>query len=134
MCVEYLNSYAAVFVDGKPAGEIRFPGGELDLTPLCRPGGKHRLSMLVVALPLKAVMLSYNDTASARQVKGTVPRRGLCGDVYLVGTPAGARITDVRVDTSVRKGQISFDAALQDLDAGRRVFRSAPGSPRTAAT
>ena len=40
--VEYLNSYAAVFVDGKPAGEIRFPGGELDLTPACRPGGKHR--------------------------------------------------------------------------------------------
>ena len=29
---EYLNSYAAVFVDGKKAGEVRFPGGELDLT------------------------------------------------------------------------------------------------------
>ena len=65
-------------------------------------------------------MLSYNDTASAREVKGTVHRRGLCGDVYLVGTPAGARIADVRVDTSVRKGQISFDAALQRLDAGGR--------------
>ena len=36
--VEYLNSLAVVFVDGKRAGELRFPGGELDLTSLCRPG------------------------------------------------------------------------------------------------
>ena len=31
LSVEYLNSYAAVFVDGKQAGEIMFPGGEVDL-------------------------------------------------------------------------------------------------------
>jgi hypothetical protein len=115
--VEYLNSYAAVFVDGKPAGEIRFPGGELDLTPFCRPGSTHRLSMRVDALPLKAVMLSYTDTATAREVKGTVQRRGLCGDVTLVGTPSGARITSVKVETSVRQKRISFTAHLQDLGA-----------------
>jgi len=125
LSAEYLNSYAAVYVDGKPAGELRFPGGELDLTPLCRPGGKHMLSMHVMAMPLKGVMLSYTDTASARQVRGTVPRRGLCGDVYLVGTPRGARIADVKVDTSVRKGQISFDAALQGLaDIGKYSLRA----------
>ncbi len=118
MYVEYLNSYAVVYVDGKKAGEIRFPGGEVDITSLCRPGSKHLLSMLVVAMPLKGVMLSYNDTASAREVKGSVARRGLCGDVYLVGVPSGARIADVKVDTSVRKGEITFDAALQGLDAG----------------
>ena len=70
LAVEYLNSYAAVFVDGKQAGEIRFPGGEVDLTAACRPGGKHVLSLLVVAMPLKGVMLSYTDTASAREVQG----------------------------------------------------------------
>ena len=114
---EYLNSYAAVYVDGKKAGEMRFPGGEVDLTSACRPGGKHVLSLLAVALPLKGVMLSYTDTASAREVKGSVARRGLCGDVYLVGTPPGARIADVRVETSVRRGEITLDAALQGLAA-----------------
>ncbi len=118
--IEYLNSYAAVFVDGKRVGEIRFPGGELDLAGACRPGRKHVLSVLVMALPLKGVMLSYSDTASARLVKGTVPRRGLCGDLYLVGTPPAARIADVRVDTSVRRGQISFDSALDGLAVGGR--------------
>src|SRR4051794_12778918 len=82
--MEYLNSYAVLFVDGKKAGEIRFPAGELDITPLCKPGATHRLAVHVIALPLKGIMLSYTDSASAREVKGSVPRRALCGDVYLV--------------------------------------------------
>src|SRR5262249_44223717 len=74
---EYLNSLAAVYVDGRKAGEIRFPGGEADLTAALRPGATHLLSLRVAALPLQAVMLSYTDTSSARQVKGAVARRGL---------------------------------------------------------
>jgi beta-galactosidase len=115
LSIEYLNSYAAVFVDGTKCGEIRFPGGELDLTPHLRPGTTQLLSMLVVAMPLKGVLLSYTDSNSAREVKGKVERRGLCGDVFLVATPAGPRISDVKVDTSIRKSQITFDAALQDV-------------------
>jgi hypothetical protein len=118
--VEYLNSYAAVHVDGKKTGELRFPWGELDLTSVCHAGRKHVLSMLVVALPLKGVMLSFSDTNAAREAEGTVTRRGLCGDVYLVATPADARITDVKVDTSVRRGEITFRAALQGLAADDR--------------
>jgi len=113
-----LNSYAAVYVDGAKAGELRFPGGEVDLTAACRPGQTHVLSVLVVALPLEGVMMSYNDTFGAKQVAGSVARRGLCGDVYLESTPAGARVTDLRVATSVRQWEITFDAALADLNAG----------------
>jgi beta-galactosidase len=116
-CVEYLNSYAAVYVDGKKAGEIRFPAGEADLTAVCRPGGRYVLSLLVVAMPLKGVMLSHSDSNAAKEVKGTVARRGLCGDVYLVGAPGGARIADVKVDTSVRKGEVAVEAALDGLAA-----------------
>ena len=32
VCAEYLNSYAAVYVDGKKAGEMRFPAGEVAVT------------------------------------------------------------------------------------------------------
>jgi hypothetical protein len=122
---EYLNSYAAVYVDDRMAGETRFPGGEVDLTSLCQPGGTYRLSLLVVAMPLKGVMLSYTDTASARQVKGSVARRGLCGDVYLVSTPPGPRITDLKVDTSVRNKQLTLDVALDGLVPNAQyVFRA----------
>jgi hypothetical protein len=115
--IDYLNSYAVAYVDGKNAGEVRFPGGEVDLTKALgpRPQGKHLLSLLVVPLPLKGVLVSYSDSATARTVKGTVPRRGLCGDVFLASEPAAERIGDVRIETSVRDWQIRLDAALDGL-------------------
>jgi len=125
ICAEYLNSFATVYLDGRKAGEMRFPAGEVDVTALCRPGAAHVLSMHVRALPLRAVMLSFNDTDAARQVRGTVERRGLCGDVYLVGTPQGARIGNVKVETSVRNWQITFRTALDGLAAdGRYVLQA----------
>jgi beta-galactosidase/beta-glucuronidase len=117
LAAEYVNSLAIVFVDGKKVGEVRFPAGEVDLTAACRPGSKHALSLLVVALPLKGVLLSYTDTNSAREMKGLVERRGLCGDIYLAATPSGARVEDVKIDTSVHKGEVTVHAALQGLAA-----------------
>jgi len=115
LSLDYLNSYAAVFIDGTKRGEIRFPGGELDITAHVRPGNTHILSILVVAMPLKGVLLSYTDSNSAREIKGKVERRGLCGDVFLVSTPSGPRIGNVKVDTSVRKSEIALEAELQEL-------------------
>jgi hypothetical protein len=116
---EYVNSFVVVYVDGKKAGQLRYPAGKVDLGAACRPGGKHTLSLLVMAMPLKAVMLSYSDTNAARTLKGVVARRGLCGDVYLSGTPAGARISDVQVTPSVRKRAITFSVAVEGLEANR---------------
>ena len=118
-CASYLNSYAVVYLDRAKVGEMRFPGGEVDLAGLCRPGQKQILSMFVAALPLKAVMMSFSDSAAARQVAGSVERRGLCGDVYLASTPAGARIANVKVETSVRRWEITLDVALTGLDSVR---------------
>jgi beta-galactosidase len=121
----YLNSYAAVYLDGRKAGEMRYPGGEIDLTEWCRPGHPQTMSMLVMALPLKGVMLSYANTATARQVEGRVARRGLCGDVYLESTPSGPRIAGVKVETSVARWQITIEAALEALQSrGRYELRA----------
>jgi hypothetical protein len=113
---EYVNSLVSVFVDGKRVGVIRYPAGEADLSEVCRPGGKHLLSFLVEAVPLKGVLLSYNDTNSAREVAGTVERRGLCGDVFLTST-APAHVADIKIDTSVRKGELTVEAVPHGLAA-----------------
>jgi hypothetical protein len=115
LTTDTLNSFATVYLDGHKAGELRFPGGELDLTDACRPGARHKLSLLVVAMPLQGVLRSYTDSASARDVKGEVRRRGLCGDVFLVGSPPGARVEDVSIETSVRAGEITASAAIPAL-------------------
>src|SRR5213078_2187120 len=93
----------------------RFPAGRVDVTNVCRPGQTHTLSLHVVAMPLKAVMLSYTDTANARQVKGAVARRGLCGDVFLESTPATA-IAATRAETSFRRGEIALTTTFRDLN------------------
>ena len=115
LSLSYLNSFAVVWVDEQKAGEIRFPAGEVDLTALCRPGQKQVLSVMVVAMPLKGVMLSYSDTFGAKQTQGRVERRGLCGDVFLTAIPTRAKITDVKVTTSTRKWEIGVDAGLTFL-------------------
>jgi hypothetical protein len=120
--LENVNSYAIVYVDGKRAGEIRFPSGEADLTAVCRPGAKHVLSLFVVALPLKGVMLSYSDTNAAREVKGTVERRGICGDVYLTSRPSGAHVSEVHVRTSVRKREITIDVGVEQIADNDRLW------------
>ena len=117
LTVEYLNSWAAVFIDGRKAGELRYPGGSLDLSAAVSPGGHHILSVFVVALPLQGVMLSYSDSARAKEVKGEVNRRGLCGDVWLEGVPAGPRITEVTVATHVEKGELAVGAEVAGLTA-----------------
>lgn len=126
LSVDYLNLLATVFVDGRPAGELRFLGGELDFASLGLAPGTHELSPLVDALPLRGVMLSYTDSASARQVKGSVTRRGLCGDAFRVSTPATARIDDVRVETPFQHSLIAFDTALLDLDPTASYEYGAP--------
>jgi hypothetical protein len=113
--VEYLNSFAAVYIDGAKAGEIRFPDGEIDLSAIVRPGATHMLTLMVAALPLKAVMESYTDTDTAHLTKGKVERRGLCGDIWLVCEPSGPRLGEIKIDTSYRNKQITFGADLRGL-------------------
>jgi beta-galactosidase len=128
--LEYLNSFAAVYMDGRQVGEVRFPGGEVEIPPACQQPGLHVLSLLVVAMPLKGVMLSYTDSASAREQTGAVARRGLCGDVYLVSEPFGPRLNDIRVETSVRKKELTLNTGLEGLNPatdyrlGVRVFEA----------
>ena len=52
----------------------------------------------VVAKPMREVMLMFSDTNASRSTQARVMRRGLCGDVYLVATPAGPRITGSKID------------------------------------
>ena len=130
---EYVNSYAAVYLDGKLAGELNHPGGAVEITPLCRPGKSQVLTMLVAAKPKNIEIKAYeNEPANApkgdaaKKKQGPQGRktilsyRGLCGNVFLVSTPAAARLGDVKVNTSVRKWELEVDAAVAGLAAGQQ--------------
>ena len=110
------------------AGEIHFPGGgawrSLPGADRARPS---RSACMVDRMPLKGVMLSYTDSASAREVKGAVPRRGLCGDVYPGQQPPGPRITRVGPHFGARSGKY-LRGGLGGLCAERDVTLCGRGS------
>lgn len=119
--LEYLYTVAAVYVDGTKMGEAIFPGGEVDITTGCKTPGKHVLSILAAAPPMgeEKNYFTAGDTGGGAGGGGKKSRsaehvelRALCGDVYLLATPAQTRLTDVKIDPSVRKGEITFDVGI----------------------
>lgn len=109
VAAETVNSYAAVYVDARRVGEIHFPGGEADITASVSPGATHTLSLFVAAMPLHTEIAAYSNSSEERRIRGTVALRGLCGDVWLVSSPASTRISGVAVTTSVARGEITLD-------------------------
>ncbi|MCC7493159.1 MAG: hypothetical protein IT204_12455 [Fimbriimonadaceae bacterium] len=120
LAAEYVNSLASVYLDGREVGLIRFPAGRLELGAAARPGQRQVLTLRVEALPLRGVLASYNNTNEARQVRGSVARRGLCGDLWLCSEPTGPRLEAVRLTSSVRQGTLTASAVVAGLPDGWR--------------
>ncbi|MDB5331040.1 MAG: Beta-galactosidase [Phycisphaerales bacterium] len=114
--MEYLYSAAAVYVDGAKVGEAYFPGGEVDISAACHAGGKHVLSVRTAAVPLGEETTYFAENGVGTHFKASVQLRGLCGDVWLTGSPAGARLTDAKIETSVQKWEIAVSAAMAKLN------------------
>ena len=108
---------------GWPQGRPNpLPGGRSGPV-LSRPSGRHpRFNLHVVAMPLKAVTESNNDTNTARKSEGTVERRGLCGDIWLIGEPVGARLADVE-DRNVRPPGPDYVRGRAAWAGGRRALQ-----------
>jgi beta-galactosidase len=125
----YVDSYARVFLDNKPVGEIQWPGGELDLTAAVKPGQRQTLSVLVAAKPRDTDIKTFlakepaGAEPTARQARQAHKStyRGLVGDVYLASRPAGAHIEKVKANTSVRKSEIELDVAVKGLRPSQTV-------------
>lgn len=117
-----LQTHARVFLDGRDLGELYYPGGDFDVTGAIVPGRKQRLSLLVTARPLATESTVFMAPDRVLKSKAEVKLRGLTGDVYIEAAPAGVRISDVRVGTSVRQRKIEFDLGVEgDCPASVRV-------------
>ena len=127
-----LNTRAVVYVDGRRAAEVVFPGGEADITSFVKPGEKQSLALDVTAYPLDPETLNFNAPDRADRVVNTVKFRGVTGDVYLDAAPRGARVVDGTVECDVARGRATFVAECEGMAtnaaytlvarAGGRVF------------
>lgn len=116
--LEWIQSYAKVFLDGKPVGEIFYPGGKLKITDKILPGGKQELALLVIARPEESAKTVYMAPGRVMKVSGKMANRGITGDVFLCSYPSAGHLTDVHLISSVQKKTLTCDVGISGLRKG----------------
>ncbi len=117
--ITMLQTGAQIFIDGKPAGELFYPGGRFDLTGKVTPGKNHELALLVSAKKDGLADSAFMAPGRLVSVDAEVNNRGITGDVFLTAEPKQAAITDTHILTSVRKKRITFDTGITRAAPGR---------------
>ena len=115
---------AKIHVDGKYAGDVVYPGGEVDLTHILSPG-THEIEIRCIARVSSGNDVHYMDFDRKITTPSVIAFRWITGDVILRAMPKGARIEDVQVVTSVRDRTITFDCETANLDPNRSYRLSA---------
>ena len=110
-----LQTHARVFLDGKPAGQVQFPGGRLEITEHAKPGEQQTLTILATARPLEELATSYSAPERVERTRARIALRGITGDVYSSSEPKQDALGDIHVITSTRAGTITLDSQLVDL-------------------
>ena len=109
-----VNTHVQVFIDNAKAGELWFPGGEVDLTGKLLPGKRQSVALLVEAIPLADSLDAFMAPDRIIKEKAVVKNKGINGDVYLTSRPKGQRIVFVQTIPSVRDDTITFRTELED--------------------
>ncbi|MDX9980218.1 MAG: glycoside hydrolase family 2 TIM barrel-domain containing protein, partial [Lentisphaeria bacterium] len=115
-----VQTHAAVFVDGKPAGEIWFPGGRLELTDHLRPGREQTLAILATARPIEKESQVFMAPDRIVTSKASIKLKGLTGDVYLISEPAAEAVDGVQAMPSCRQSRLDFAVELRQPGNGPR--------------
>jgi beta-galactosidase len=108
--LDRVSTDAVIFVDGQKAGSIAWPSGEVDLTPLVKPGQQQALRIEVFATAFDEEVLEFMETMDLQvsKKKSSLEARGLIGDVVLASRPREAHLGDVAVRTSVRDKRLTL--------------------------
>jgi hypothetical protein len=114
------QTQVSVLVDRAPAGTVRWPSGQVDLTSLVKPGHSATLTLFVTAEPFDAEQLSAAREDLITKSKADVRFRGLCGDILLTAEPLGPRLARAEFQPSVRRQRLGLRLKLADA-ARRRV-------------
>ncbi|HEX8550703.1 MAG TPA: hypothetical protein VF681_04020 [Abditibacteriaceae bacterium] len=112
-----VSTDATFWVNGKPAGKINWPEGELDITNMVRPGEEVTLRAFVVATLDKAEALVLMGEAPGQNwtAKAELQSGGIVGHVTLQSRPRVAFVSDVFVQPSTRKKQLGVDVELSGI-------------------
>ena len=133
--IEAPETIATVFANGKRAGSVEWPGGELDLTAFATPGKSLDLAIHVQAEPVSGYFRLCRESIGD---KFQIPRychvRGLTGDVRLIPVVKGPHLDGAAVRTFASSKRISVLFELSNLSPGKsyRIQGAASAAGRIA--
>ncbi len=114
--LQRVGTDALVFVNGKRCGEVRWTGGEVDITEFVQPGQTALLRLLIVATPdERQVPELFAGRLTTHNFQGWHWACGITGEVFLHSRPKGACIADVFVQPSVRRKELVVTVDLADV-------------------
>jgi len=116
--IDRVSTDAVVYVDGKPAGDVRWPAGRVDLTGLVTPGTEATLRLRVLAVDDRTEVTHFMGYVDEPKSKANLDHRGIIGDgLKLLTQPRGARIDGVFVRPSTRQQKVDLDIELTGVAA-----------------
>jgi beta-galactosidase len=104
--LDRVSTDAEVWLDEQRCGRVAWPAGSVELAG-ARPGATQRLRVLVAASRSAAGAARILENGRSPIPAENLDARGLIGDTWLRSAPAGGRIDDLVVATSVRRGEIT---------------------------
>lgn len=113
LAFDLVATKAVVEIDGKDVGTVVFPGGELDVTDVLRPG-THEMTLDVSAYPFRNDTLDYNAPDRLEKTQSSVRWRGVTGNVWLETMPSGVRLSNGRTVADVKRRTITFATDVVD--------------------
>ena len=122
-----VSTDAVVFVDGKRAGQVTWPTGEVDITQMVSPGQSAQLQVLVIGTLSEKETINYMGPNADQiiKTKAQLDNTGLIDDVILKSRPMGKHINDVFVVTSTRNKTLSLEVALDGSYKAQQVALTA---------
>jgi beta-galactosidase len=109
-----VSTDAWVYIDGKEAGRTSWPTGQVDITRFVTPGREHQLRVYVASIQTLKEVGNFMGPGAGQVTTqaATLESKGLISDVLLESRPRNSFVSDVFVQPSTRKKQVTLDVEL----------------------
>ncbi len=120
-----VSTDAEVFVNGKSAGQIRWPGDIVDLTPHVQARQEANLRLRVIAVDDRSQVEVYMGYLQTEMKPVTLDNKGIIGDVNLISRPRGGHVRDALLRPSTRQKLLNVDIELGEVTQAGTVALTA---------
>ena len=117
VAIDRVATDAVIYINGKRAGTIEWYAGKVNIAPFVKYGAVNEIRILVIATPDEGEVANLMGTAEAQVSfsKATLATRGITGNIILSSHAKGIYITDVFVQTSVRKHNLLAEVEITGI-------------------